>query len=71
MTINVLWLKFCFMWRVAPSWARFDGVDPPENMGRFVCDNFAAAGFWRLARVALIGGSSRMCTTLLGAKASF
>ena len=46
-TINVLWLKFCFMWRVARSWARFDGVDPPENMGRFVCDNFAAAGFWR------------------------
>jgi len=45
--LNVLWLKFCFMWRVARAWALLDGVDPPENMDRFVCDAFSAGGFWR------------------------
>jgi len=39
--------RFAVVWRVARAWARADGVDPPENMGRFVCDTFTAAGFWR------------------------
>ena len=45
--INVLWLKFAFLWRCFRCWALADGVDAPENMRRFVCDNFTIAGFWR------------------------
>ncbi|KAH8047640.1 hypothetical protein JL720_16062 [Aureococcus anophagefferens] len=44
--INVLWLKFAFLWRCfgAGLWR---AASPPENMRRFVCDNFTIAGFWR------------------------
>ncbi|KAH8046330.1 hypothetical protein JL720_16407 [Aureococcus anophagefferens] len=45
--INVLWLKFAFLWRCFRCWALADGVAAPENMRRFVCDNFTIAGFWR------------------------
>ncbi|KAJ8613506.1 hypothetical protein CTAYLR_002182 [Chrysophaeum taylorii] len=46
-SINLLWLKFTVMWRVATCLARADGISPPENMRRFVCDNFTISGFWR------------------------
>ena len=36
--VNVLWLKFAFVWRLFRTWARAEGVDAPENMPRFVCD---------------------------------
>ncbi|KAK7249807.1 plasma membrane protein [Aureococcus anophagefferens] len=45
--INVLWLKFAFLWRCFRCWALADGRRAPENMRRFVCDNFTIAGFWR------------------------
>uniref|UniRef100_A0A7S3NKC0 Uncharacterized protein n=1 Tax=Aureoumbra lagunensis TaxID=44058 RepID=A0A7S3NKC0_9STRA len=45
--LNIIWLKFTVIWRFAKCLALLDGVDPPENMRRFVCNNFTIAGFWR------------------------
>lgn len=45
--VNLLWLKFTVIWRLSRSLALIDGLDPPENMRRFVCDNFSISGFWR------------------------
>lgn len=47
-SVNLLFLKFAVIWRVATCLARFDGVDPPvENLNRFVCNNLTISGFWK------------------------
>eukprot|EP00198_Chlamydomonas_reinhardtii_P000481 XP_001689816.1 membrane bound O-acyl transferase-like protein [Chlamydomonas reinhardtii] len=42
-----MWLKFTFIWRFFRLAALADGVAPPENMTRCVCDNYDVEGFWR------------------------
>merc|ERR1711862_514903 len=42
-----MWLKFTVIWRIARAWALADGIDPPENMRRSVCDHYSVASFWR------------------------
>lgn len=42
-----LWLKFLCIWRVPRTWALFDGIDTPENMGRCIYNNYCFEGFWR------------------------
>ncbi|TDL25763.1 MBOAT-domain-containing protein [Rickenella mellea] len=43
----IVWLKLLIPWRFFRLWALADGVDPPENMIRCVCNNYSTLGFWR------------------------
>lgn len=46
--LNLIFLKFAVIWRVATGLARIDGLAPPhDNLLRFVCNNFTVSGFWR------------------------
>jgi len=45
--IVFMWLKFLVIWRFFRLAALADGVDPPENMTRCVCNNYTVEGFWR------------------------
>ena len=45
--LNVMWLKFCAIWRLARLWATLDGVHAPENMLRCLCNSYSISGFWR------------------------
>lgn len=46
--LNLIFLKFAVIWRVATGLARIDGIAPPhDNMLRFVCNNYTVSGFWR------------------------
>lgn len=36
-------LQFLVIWRLMRAAALCDGVDPPENMGRCVCNNYDVA----------------------------
>ncbi|KAF5825593.1 MBOAT, membrane-bound O-acyltransferase family-domain-containing protein [Dunaliella salina] len=42
-----MWLKFLIIWRFFRAVALADGIVPPENMGRCVCNNYDIEGFWR------------------------
>ncbi|KAJ9530865.1 hypothetical protein QJQ45_028841, partial [Haematococcus lacustris] len=42
-----MWLKFLVIWRFFHCLALLEGVEPPENMGRCVCNNYDIEGFWR------------------------
>jgi len=42
-----MWLKFTVIWRFFRLWALADGVAPPENMTRCVCNNYDVEGFWK------------------------
>lgn len=46
-TLNIMWLKFTVVWRIARAWALADGIDPPENMRRALCHHYSVAGFWQ------------------------
>eukprot|EP00928_Gymnodinium_smaydae_P038122 TRINITY_DN26353_c0_g1_i1.p1 TRINITY_DN26353_c0_g1~~TRINITY_DN26353_c0_g1_i1.p1 ORF type:complete len:794 (-),score=154.18 TRINITY_DN26353_c0_g1_i1:50-2389(-) len=46
-SLKWLWFKFLVVWRIARAWALTDGVCPPENMNRCMCNNFTVRGFWR------------------------
>jgi len=46
-TLNVMWLKFTVMWRLARSWALLDGMDVPENMLRSVNSTDGVGAFWK------------------------
>eukprot|EP00930_Biecheleria_cincta_P048995 TRINITY_DN34238_c0_g1_i1.p1 TRINITY_DN34238_c0_g1~~TRINITY_DN34238_c0_g1_i1.p1 ORF type:complete len:774 (+),score=109.64 TRINITY_DN34238_c0_g1_i1:70-2391(+) len=46
-SLKWLWFKFLVIWRFARGWALLDGVVPPENMERCMCNNFSVRGFWR------------------------
>jgi len=46
-TLNIMWLKFLVIWRVARCWALADGIDPPENMRRCVNNHYSVASFWK------------------------
>ncbi|EEB09156.2 membrane bound O-acyltransferase [Schizosaccharomyces japonicus yFS275] len=41
------WLKLLIPWRVFRFWSLLDGIDPPENIIRCMCNNYSALGFWR------------------------
>ncbi|MEW5304355.1 MAG: hypothetical protein WDW36_006971 [Sanguina aurantia] len=41
------WLKFLVIWRFFRLAALLEGMDPPENMTRCVCNNYEIEGFWR------------------------
>lgn len=43
----VIWFKLLLPWRFFRLWALCDGVDPPENMVRCMCDNYSVSNFWR------------------------
>lgn len=45
--IIFMYLKFLCIWRFFRVISLLDGVDPPENMLRCVCNNFTFTGFWR------------------------
>ncbi|ODV61416.1 O-acyltransferase [Ascoidea rubescens DSM 1968] len=45
--LNIIWLKLLMPWRFFRLWALLDGIDPPENMLRCVCNNYSALAFWR------------------------
>mmetsp|Transcript_88267 Transcript_88267/g.248529 ORF Transcript_88267/g.248529 Transcript_88267/m.248529 type:complete len:585 (+) Transcript_88267:70-1824(+) len=47
LTLNLMWLKFFVLWRVARMWALADGIDPPENMRRALCNHYSVASFWQ------------------------
>eukprot|EP00811_Abedinium_folium_P020449 NODE_2943_length_2118_cov_9.197891.p1 GENE.NODE_2943_length_2118_cov_9.197891~~NODE_2943_length_2118_cov_9.197891.p1 ORF type:complete len:624 (+),score=166.34 NODE_2943_length_2118_cov_9.197891:60-1874(+) len=47
LTLNLMWLKFAVIWRFARGWALFDGINPPENQVRALCDHYSVMGFWR------------------------
>jgi len=47
LTLNLMWLKFLVIWRIARAWALLDGIDPPENMRRALCDHYSVASFWQ------------------------
>lgn len=47
LTLNLMWLKFFVLWRVARMWALADGIDPPENMKRALCNHYSVASFWQ------------------------
>ncbi|GIL45301.1 hypothetical protein Vafri_2572 [Volvox africanus] len=42
-----MWLKFTVLWRFFRLVSLSDGVVPPENMTRCVCNNYDIEGFWR------------------------
>ena len=42
-----LWLRFMSIWRTARFLALLDGINPPENMRRCICNNISIPGFWR------------------------
>ncbi|GLI66085.1 hypothetical protein VaNZ11_009807 [Volvox africanus] len=42
-----MWLKFTVIWRFFRLVSLLDGVVPPENMTRCVCNNYDIEGFWR------------------------
>eukprot|EP00931_Biecheleriopsis_adriatica_P121491 TRINITY_DN96571_c0_g1_i1.p1 TRINITY_DN96571_c0_g1~~TRINITY_DN96571_c0_g1_i1.p1 ORF type:complete len:848 (+),score=118.60 TRINITY_DN96571_c0_g1_i1:156-2546(+) len=46
-SLKGLWFKFLVIWRFARGWALADGVAPPENMERCMCNNYAVRDFWR------------------------
>jgi D-alanyl-lipoteichoic acid acyltransferase DltB (MBOAT superfamily) len=39
--LKMLWLKFFIIWRFFRLWAVLDGVDTPENMTRWMTDNYS------------------------------
>lgn len=42
-----MWLKFLVIWRFTRFGALVDGIDPPENMKRCICNNYDIEGFWK------------------------
>ena len=38
--LKMLWLKFFIIWRFFRLWALLDGIDTPENMSRWMTDNY-------------------------------
>ncbi|EFJ52688.1 hypothetical protein VOLCADRAFT_85921 [Volvox carteri f. nagariensis] len=42
-----MWLKFTVIWRFFRLASLADGIVPPENMTRCVCNNYDIEGFWR------------------------
>lgn len=46
-TMILFWLKFTVIWRLFRLAALADGLDPPENMLRCICNNYSVVGFWR------------------------
>lgn len=46
-TLNLMWLKFLLLWRVARAWALAEGIDIPENMRRALCNHYSLVDFWR------------------------
>lgn len=45
--LKLIWLKFLIIWRFFRLWALLDGVETPENMSRWMTDNYTLRGFWR------------------------
>jgi protein-cysteine N-palmitoyltransferase HHAT len=45
--ITFIWLKFTFIWRYFRLWSMLDGVEPPENMGRCMSNNYCFIDFWK------------------------
>jgi len=43
----LIWLKLLLIWRFFRIWALADGIETPENMIRYVINNYSALGFWR------------------------
>jgi D-alanyl-lipoteichoic acid acyltransferase DltB (MBOAT superfamily) len=40
-------LQFLVIWRLFRGASLLDGVAPPENMTRCVCNNYDVEGFWK------------------------
>ena len=47
LTLNLMLLKFLLLWRIARAWALLDGIDPPENMRRTLCNHYSVMSFWK------------------------
>ncbi|PHJ21221.1 mboat related protein [Cystoisospora suis] len=50
MSVTVLcfmWFKFFCLWRLCRLWSILAGVVPPENMVRFLYNNYSTEKFWR------------------------
>lgn len=45
--LNIIYLKLLIPWRLFRLWGLLDGMDTPENMIRFVDNNYSALAFWR------------------------
>lgn len=45
--LNLMYLKFLVIWRIARAWALVDGIDPPENMRRALCNHYSVTSFWQ------------------------
>lgn len=45
--LKLMWLKFLIIWRFFRLWALLDGIETPENMSRWMTDNYTLKGFWR------------------------
>jgi D-alanyl-lipoteichoic acid acyltransferase DltB (MBOAT superfamily) len=45
--LHHIWLKLLIPWRFFRLWALVDDIDPPENMGRCMSNNYSALAFWR------------------------
>ena len=46
-TLTFMYMKFLIIWRLFRLWALWDGINPPENMNRCVCNNYLVSDFWR------------------------
>jgi D-alanyl-lipoteichoic acid acyltransferase DltB (MBOAT superfamily) len=46
-SLHHIWLKLLIPWRFFRLWALIDDIDPPENMGRCMSNNYSALAFWR------------------------
>lgn len=47
LALNMMWLKFLVMWRLARAWALADGINPPENMTRGLNNHYSVKSFWQ------------------------
>ena len=42
-----MWMKFLLIWRFFRLWSLCNGIECPENMNRFVLNNYSMAQFWK------------------------
>eukprot|EP00210_Caulerpa_lentillifera_P000472 g455.t1 len=45
--LTFIWMKFLVIWSFSSFWSIADEIDPPENMGRCLYNNYDIEGFWR------------------------
>ena len=45
--LKIIWLKLLVIWRFSRFFSLLDGVIPPENMIRCMCNNYSTLRFWR------------------------